>query len=202
VKVFPFGSETSALRIAHDVADRAFLPIDFSRDHAHRRALRGLHLGDLAVLHFLVARVHHLRARGQVAPQLEPGHAALAVALGHLLVDDAAPRRHPLHVARADKALVAHAVAVLDFAVEHVRDRLHAAVRMPREALPVVVGILRPERVEQEEGIELGHLVEAEDAVQADARSFHDRLALPNFRDGADGGSVFHGGLLFLWPAV
>ncbi len=52
-------------------------------------------------LHFLVARRCHLQRRRQVRPQLKAVHAARRVALRHLLVNDPAARRHPLHVARA-----------------------------------------------------------------------------------------------------
>ena len=54
--------------------------------------------------HVLVARRRHLQRRRQVGPQLEAVHAALRIALRHLLVDDAAAGRHPLHVARAERA--------------------------------------------------------------------------------------------------
>ena len=82
-------------------------------------------------------------------------HAAVLVALRHLLMDDAAAGRHPLHVARADRAAVAQAVAVLDGARQHVGDGLDAAVRMPGEAGQVIVGTIVAEVVEQQERIEL-----------------------------------------------
>ena len=84
------------------------------------------------------------------------------VALRHLLVQDAAARRHPLHVAGAERAPVAEAVAVLDGARQHVGDGLDAAMRMPREAGEVVVGPVVAEVVEQQERIELGRVAEAE----------------------------------------
>ena len=63
--------------------------------------------------------------------------------LRHLLVQDAAAGRHPLHVAGAEAAAVAEAVAVLDGPGEHVGDRLDAAVRMPREPGEIVVRVRR-----------------------------------------------------------
>ena len=48
----------------------------------------------------------------------------------HLLVNDAACRSHPLHVAGADDVLVADRVAVLHFALEGNCDGLEAAVGM------------------------------------------------------------------------
>jgi len=41
-------------------------------------------------------------------------HAALHIALRHLLMHDAAARGHPLHVAGAKHTAIAEAVAVLD----------------------------------------------------------------------------------------
>ena len=64
------------------------------------------------------------------------------------------PGGHPLHVAGAERAAVAQAVAVLDGAGEHVGDGLDAAVRMPRKAGEVVVGPVVAEIVEQQERIE------------------------------------------------
>ena len=82
------------------------------------------------------------------------------------------PGRHPLHVAGAEAAAVAEAVAVLDVAGEHVGDGLDAAVRMPREAGEIVVRVVVAEVVEQQERIELGRVAEAEGALQLDARAF------------------------------
>ena len=91
------------------------------------------------------------------------------VALRHLLVDDAAARGHPLHVAGAEAAAVAEAVAVLDVAGEHVGDRLDAAVRMPRETRRGSRRVVVAEVVEQQERIELAGVAEAEGALQLDA---------------------------------
>ena len=79
--------------------------------------------------------------------------APLGVALGHLLVDDAAAGGHPLHVARRDHAAVAEAVAVLDVAAQHVGDGLDPAVGMPGEALQVLLGLVGAEVVEQQERV-------------------------------------------------
>ena len=106
-------------------------------------------------------------------PPMRPSVAAL----GHLLVDDAAAGRHPLDVARADDALVAHAVAVLDRAAEHVGDRLDAAVGVPGEAGQVLGRIVLAEVVEHQEGIEQRDFAEAEAAAEVDARPFERGLA-------------------------
>src|SRR5687767_13263939 len=53
-----------------------------------------------------------------------------------LAVPDACAGRHALHVAAADHGAVAHAVAMLKLAFEHVRDDLHVAVAVRAEAFP------------------------------------------------------------------
>ena len=101
-------------------------------------------------------------------------------------MDDPAARGHPLDLAGPDDALVAKAVAVLDVPVEDVGDRLDAAVRVPGEALQVVVGVLRLEVIEQQERVELRDLVEPENPPQVDAGSLEGGLALPDLLDGAE----------------
>ena len=107
-------------------------------------------------------------------------HAAVGVAFGHLLVEDAAAGGHPLDVAGGHLALVAEAVAVLDFAGQDVGDGLDAAMRVPGEAGEVVGGILVAEVVEQEEGIELLGFAEAEGALELDACAFEGGLGFKN----------------------
>ena len=105
-------------------------------------------------------------------------HAALRIALRHFLVHDAAARGHPLHVAGAERAAIAEAVAVIDGAGEHIGDGLDAAMRMPRKAGEVVGRAVVAEIVEQQERIELGGFAEAEGAAQLDAGAFDGRLRL------------------------
>ena len=92
-------------------------------------------------------------------------HAALRVTLRHFLMHDAAAGRHPLHVAGAERAAIAETVTVLDGTVEHVRDRLDAAVRMPRKAGEIIGRPVVAEIVEQQERIGLGGVAEAEGAA-------------------------------------
>jgi len=47
---------------------------------------------------------------------------------------DAAPRAHALHVARADHAAVADAVAVRQLAFKHIAEDFHVAMPMAAEA--------------------------------------------------------------------
>ena len=114
-------------------------------------------------------------------------HAAGRVALGHLLMDDAAARRHPLHVAGGDGAMVPHAVAMLDGAGEDVGDGLDAAVRMPREARQVILRNVVAEIVEQQEGVEIGRVAEAERAAQVYARAFQGGLGFDEPLNGSKG---------------
>ncbi len=107
-------------------------------------------------------------------------HAAVGVALGHLLVQDAAAGRHPLHVAGGHLALVAEAVAVLDRAGKHVGDGLDAAMRMPGKSREVILGILVAKIVQQQKGIELFGLAETEGALQFHAGAFDRRFGLNN----------------------
>ena len=143
--------------------------------------------GMSCAVHVLIARRRHLQRRRQVGPELEAVHAALRVALRHLLMQDAAAGRHPLHVAGAERAAVAEAVAVVDRAGEHVGDGLDAAMRMPREAGEVVVRVVVAEIVEQQERIELAGVAEPKRAAQLHARAFHGRLGLDDALHGSDG---------------
>jgi hypothetical protein len=52
-----------------------------------------------------------------------------------LAVGDAGAGGHPLHIAGADHRAGAHRVLVFERTVEHVRDDLHVAMRVPAEAL-------------------------------------------------------------------
>jgi hypothetical protein len=103
-------------------------------------------------------------------------HSAVIITLRHLLVDDAAPRRHPLDIAGADGAAVPEAVAVLDGSREDVSDGLDPAVGMPREASQVILRTVIPEVVEEEKWIEFRRIAEAECAAQVNARAFQGRL--------------------------
>jgi hypothetical protein len=86
---------------------------------------------------------------------LEAVHASALVALGHLLVQNAASGGHPLHVAGGHAARVAEAVAVLDLAGEHIGDGLDAAMRMPRKSGQVIGGIFVAKIVQEQERIEV-----------------------------------------------
>ena len=98
-------------------------------------------------------------------------------------MDDPAAGGHPLDVAGTDDPLVSHAVPVFDFSVQDVGDRLDPAVGVPGEPFDVIPGIVPPEIVEQQKGIELRPLVETEQPLQTDSRPFEDGLALDDLLD-------------------
>ena len=101
-------------------------------------------------------------------------------------MDDAAAGSHPLDVAGGDGAVVAHAVAVLDGPGENVGDGLDAAVRMPGKPGEVVFGHVVAEIVEQEKGVELRGVAEAERAAEMHAGAFDGGLGLDQALDGAN----------------
>ena len=161
--------DVDVTRIGRHALDRPRFAPEFAADDARARAVVLSDLGNGAGGNVLVARVGHFELRGQVGPQLEAVHAAVLVALGHLLVQNAAAGGHPLHVACGHAALVAERVAVGDLTGQHIGDGLDAAMRVPGEAGQIIRGILVAKIVEQQERIELAGLAEAEGALQLDA---------------------------------
>ena len=174
-------------RVGGDALDRAALAPEIAAHHAHAGAVVIDDFGDFGGLDVLIARRRHLQRRRQIGPELEAVHAALLVALRHFLMQDAAAGRHPLHVAGAEIAAIAQAVAVLDVAGEHIGDGLDAAMRMPREAGEIFVRPVVAEIVEQQERVEFGGVAEAERAAQMHAGALDRGLGRNNAFDGADG---------------
>ena len=175
LRLFGRHRDVEVARIGGDAFHRPALAPEVADHDPHARPVVVGDFGNVLREDVLVARLGHLQRRRQVRPQLEAVHAALRIALRHLLVQDAAAGRHPLHVAGAQRAAIAEAVAVIDGAGEDVGDRFDAAMRMPREPGEVVVGALVAEIVEEQERIELAGFAEAEAAVQLDAGAFHGR---------------------------
>src|SRR6185436_14965622 len=100
-----------------------------ARDQSHSRPALRLGLGQATALKVAVLRPAHLLACRQVQPELQAAD-PLGADLRHLLVQDAAPRRHPLDVAGPDRPLVAERVPMLHFTRADDRDRLDPAMRM------------------------------------------------------------------------
>src|SRR4030095_14349893 len=155
-------------------------------DHANARTGVDLGLGQTISAQLAVLWAAHLVARRQVEPELQPGD-ALGAHLGHLLVQDAAARAHPLDVAGSDRPAVPERIAVGDLAVADERHRLDAAVRVIGEACFVVGGLRRLEVIEQEKGIEVVEAARAEAAPQVHARPLDDRLRPHDLRHWARG---------------
>src|SRR5690242_10113475 len=176
-------------RIGGDAIDRTLLAPELSDDDAYARAVVIDDFRNLDALHILVARRRHLERGRQIGPQLEAVHAALLVALRHLLMHDAAARGHPLHVAGTERAAIAETVAVRDGAGQNISDRFDAAVRMPRKAGEIVGRTIIAEIVEQQKRIGIGRFTEAESAAQLDACAFDGWLGLHD----AFHGSYRHG---------
>lgn len=87
----------------------------------------------------LVARCK-ARALGE-DPDLEEVH-RFGLRRVELAVANAGARRHALHVAGSDHRAVAHRVAVLERAIEHVRDNLHVTMAVRAEAAARLHAIL------------------------------------------------------------
>src|SRR5919201_47548 len=110
----------------------------------------------------------------------------MPTSLRHLLMHDAAPRRHPLDLAGPNDAAVAEAVLMLDVSVEHICDRFDATVRVPGESSDIILRVVRAEIVQEQERVKLRHLAVAESAPQMDASPFDRGLALPDRLDASD----------------
>src|SRR5262249_29741938 len=145
-------ADVEILRPRDDVANRPGRAAHRARDYLDLGTAAVLHGRDLAAGDLAVARLHHLVFGRQIRPELLAKLGSLFIALGHFLVNDAAARAHPLHVPRTDDATIAEAVAVLDLTAKDVGDGLHASMRVPGEALAVLVGVIRAEVVEQQKG--------------------------------------------------
>ena len=85
-------------------------------------------------------------------------------------VQDAGSGRHPLGVAVGDQATAAVRVGVLELAVDHVRDRLEPAVRVPRGALRLARGVIHlAHLVHVDERVERAHVDAGEGAADREA---------------------------------
>src|SRR5215208_6807367 len=100
-------------------------------------------------------------------------HAALAVALRHFLMHDAAAGGHPLNIARGERSPIPEAVAMVDRSCQHIGDRFDSAMRMPRKSSPIIGGIFIAEIIEEQEWVEVSGIAETEGAVQLHSGTFH-----------------------------
>src|SRR2546421_11151681 len=114
-------------------------------------------------------------------------HPARKVSFRHLLMDDAAARRHPLNVAGRDGTAVAHAIAVLNSSRQDIRDGFDPAMRVPREPSQIILGNVVAEIVQEKEWIEVGCIAESESAAKMHASAFERRLGLDESLNGSNG---------------
>ena len=89
-------------RLGGDAVHGSLLAPEVATDHAHASAIVVDHFRDVPRRDVLISGRRHLEGRRKVRPELKPVHAPERVAARHLLVEDAAARGHPLHVARAE----------------------------------------------------------------------------------------------------
>src|ERR1700730_10487645 len=114
-------------------------------------------------------------------------HPARKVAFRHLLMDDAAARRHPLNVAGRDSTVVAHAIAVLNSSRQDIRDGFDPAMRVPRESSQIILWDVVAEIVEKKEWVKVGCIAESESAAKVYASAFERRFGLDEPFNGSNG---------------
>src|SRR5262249_19660450 len=86
-------------RIGGNATPRSALAPELAADPPHAGPVVVDHLRDLAGGDVLIAWRGHLQRGRQIRPQLEAVHVPAGIALGHFLVENAAPGSHPLDVA-------------------------------------------------------------------------------------------------------
>jgi hypothetical protein len=117
---------------------------------------------------------------------LESVHAATFVSLRHFLMEYAASRRHPLHVAGSKRSAIAKTVAMRNGTGEDIGYGFDAAMGMPGKSGAVVIGAIIAEIIEQEEWVELLRFAESKGAVKLYTRAFERRLRLHDLFNGSN----------------
>src|SRR5579871_390171 len=125
-------------------------------------------------------------------------HAPGMIAARHLLVNDPAARGHPLHVARGNRPVIAHAVAVFDRAGQDIGNRFDPAVWVPGKSGDVVLRNVVAEIVQEEKRVEIRGVAEPEGTAQMHARSVASRFGAdqPPYRTNRHGKNSLSGSLL------
>ena len=172
----PFGARSNfhvhVKRRTGDVCDGTGDIIRCPGDNANLDAILFVG-GDGGGGHFLIARLGHFEARGQVDPKLEAVDVSAFAAAGHFFMQDAASGTHPLHVAGTDEAFIAETVAVGSGAFEHVGDGFDAAVRMVGEAAQgALERVVEGEVIEEQKGVKLVAGFGRDGTQQTHARAF------------------------------
>jgi hypothetical protein len=133
--------------------------------------------------HILVVRIHHFIRLGKVGPQLKTIHAPVRVTLGHLLVENAAPGGHPLHISCGDGPVIAHTIAVRHFSAKYIRDRFDTAMKVPGKPGYVLTWVIVAKVVKQQEWVEGAWIAKAKGSLQMNACTFNGGLALECLMD-------------------
>src|SRR5215831_9634605 len=142
-------------RLRRDAVDGAALAPKLSANDPNTGPVVIADFRNLRRRNVLISGLRHLEPRRQVCPELEAVHPATHVSLRHLLVENAASGRHPLHVSNPEGPAVAQAVAVIDGAGEHIRNGLNAPMRVPWKPGAVVLGTIVAKVVQQKEWVEI-----------------------------------------------
>jgi hypothetical protein len=150
--------DIEVFRLSDDIRHRPRSSMNLPANDLYLDALGESELGNLGALHVPVAGLHQLVGGREISPELKAVYATLVIPLRHLLVDDAAAGRHPLHIPRCNYSAVAQAVAMVHFSSYDICDGFNATMRMPGEALQIVGGVIAAKIIQEEEGVELGHL--------------------------------------------
>jgi len=103
-------------------------------------------------------------------------HLAVRIPPWHLLMHDARACRHPLHRARAKHTAVPQAIPMLHLALQHIGNRLNAAMRMPRKALLKRRRIIISKIIKQQKRVTSPRIAKAENPVQMHPCPLHRRL--------------------------
>src|SRR5919109_3978179 len=114
-------------------------------------------------------------------------HPSNMIAFRHLLMNDSAPRRHPLHVPGADDTAVAHAVAMRHGSGQHISDGLDSTVRMPRKPRQIILWNVIAEIIEQKERVEILRVAKTKSAAEVYTRTFESRLRFDKPLNRSDG---------------
>ena len=129
-----------------------------ARYDLHRDTVRHPNFRDLSCSYISIAGRHHLLTGGKVGPELEAPHGSSRALSGHLLVNNATSRGHPLHITRANYPFVSHAVPVLNESFEEISDGLDPPVWVPGKSGQLLVRVAGVEVDEHEERVEQSYL--------------------------------------------
>src|SRR4030042_6179828 len=121
--------------------DRSLCALNLAANDFDFHTAACVNFRDLAHFYVTITRRHHLMRCRKISPKLKSSHITCFIALGHFLVDDAAPGSHPLNISGTDHTFIPHAVSVFDISSQHISDCFNPPVWMPGEAFKIMAGI-------------------------------------------------------------